>query len=519
SAILKKGVLENENQADMEKLQNIEAKLSEKEKIAIVEKSKELKAYQYQQEHQDLEVLPKITLNNVPKELSEYPLLHDTVGPFDLYSHTCFTNEILYVDLIFDLPFIKEEDLGYLQLFAQLLTEVGNQKYSYLEQLDHVQEHLGDLCCQFALYPNAFEQNLLSPTLQISTRCLYPKAKKAFSILQDLILKTHFNEKERIKELLGQIFVSLQNAINQNALGLASQLALSGYYDSTFIHEKWYGLEFYWFVKDLVENFESSFELLQEKMQYFSQNILNATTPHIVLACSEDMLKTLHTSNLFDFSLPRQKNQTRNIETYSGNYNKTIPLNQGRLISSDVFFTALGFKTASNADPLQPYFCIASALMENVFLHKAIRERGGAYGAGCRINASFGTGYFFTYRDPNLSSSLDAFHHAIDGIKKGNYITRELEDAKLINLQKLNMPIYPNQRALRSYGFMRKHKGLDLRLRFFEQIIEAGPDDIKKAIEILEQQVSEGVLCVFGSESAFEKQTDSLKTPLPLFNV
>ena len=45
--------------------------------------------------------------------------------------------------------------------------------------------------------------------------------------------------------------------------------------------------------------------------------------------------------------------------------------------------------------------------MSNDALHKEIREKGGAYGGGCR--SGDGVINFFSYRDPNLHKTLNAF--------------------------------------------------------------------------------------------------------------
>ena len=513
------GVLEKEKMDEKKRLEKIKSEMNEDQKNKIVEQSKTLKAFQYEQEHQDLEVLPKVTLADVPKKIIEYPLLHENIDHFNLYSHLNFTNEILYVDLVFDLPFIEEEDLPYLQLFSSLATQVGNTKRTYLEQLNQVQQDVGELDCHFSLYPNAFEQRLLSPTIQISTKCLYDKTPNAFSLLQDLILHTHFEEKERIRELISQMFVALQNSINRNALGLASQLTLSGFYDSTFINEKWYGLEFYWFIKELHENFDAQFETLQKKMHFLLLHLLQSATPHVVLSCDESMLKKLHETKLFGFSLPLKKSQNFSLKTYSGNYNKTVPLSQGRTIASDVFFTALGFETTCYADEMSPALCVLGSLLGNIHLHKEVRERGGAYGSGCKINPNFGTGYFFGYRDPNLSLTVKAFANAIDKAKRKNYTTQELVDAKLSFIQKLDVPIYPGQKAIHTYALMRQHKGIDVRSKFRQMVTVADTDQIEKAAIYLEAQMKKGVLCAFGSQNLFDKENPKLKTELPLFNI
>ena len=49
--------------------------------------------------------------------------------------------------------------------------------------------------------------------------------------------------------------------------------------------------------------------------------------------------------------------------------------------------------------------------MSNIVLHKEIREKGGAYGSGCKIGN--GVMNFYSYRDPNVEKTYNAYKLAI----------------------------------------------------------------------------------------------------------
>ena len=53
-------------------------------------------------------------------------------------------------------------------------------------------------------------------------------------------------------------------------------------------------------------------------------------------------------------------------------------------------------------------------------IHKLIREKGGAYGAGARLNQYAGALSFATYRDPNTVKSLENFRIALDQVAGGS---------------------------------------------------------------------------------------------------
>jgi Zn-dependent M16 (insulinase) family peptidase len=55
---------------------------------------------------------------------------------------------------------------------------------------------------------------------------------------------------------------------------------------------------------------------------------------------------------------------------------------------------------------------VMSELMTFNFLLPAIREKGGAYGTGCKLNES-GVINMYSFRDPNLNSTYENFEKVI----------------------------------------------------------------------------------------------------------
>ena len=111
------------------------------------------------------------------------------------------------------------------------------------------------------------------------------------------------------------------------------------------------------------------------------------------------------------------------------------------MIAAPVAFTALGMRTVSYRSPDSPLLSISTELMENLVLHKEIREKGGAYGSGATYSPSTGNFHFYSYRDPHLSRTLTAFQKALDKIGSKEFNERELEEAKLGVSSKCSMPL------------------------------------------------------------------------------
>jgi len=513
-------LLKKEAASERETLDKIQKKLSSKDKDEIIRAAQRLQSFQDEQEKESLECLPKIEIQDISRSPQDYPLLHEKIGPFEIYTHTCFTNEILYTDFVFNLPHIDEDDIFYLKLFTDIVTEVGNKKRDYIKQLEYVQANLGGLSCHLALSPNVFDSNLISPTLRLQAKSQYRHAHKLFEIIGDLICDTVFKETDRLEELITQELSSLKTHLVQNAMGYATTLSISGMNDATFLSQKCHGLDYLWFLKDLSENFEKRVQGLVKKLEDLKALVFANKVPHVVLSCSDHMLKKIHDEGLFDMRF-NEKTPPKQ-ELWKGGYSLTQPLSQGRLIPSGVFFTSKSLSIPSFADPITPDICLAAQLFENITLHKRIREQGGAYGGGCRVKTAVGAMTFFAYRDPHLASTLSAFDEAVQIVAQGEFSEEQLNEAKRAVIQGLDTPIYPHSRANAAYNDLREQKTFELKKSFRSGILDAKAEDIIQAVkQKIAPQMALGVAVAFGSNGLFDKENKALekehRSPLALF--
>jgi Zn-dependent M16 (insulinase) family peptidase len=83
--------------------------------------------------------------------------------------------------------------------------------------------------------------------------------------------------------------------------------------------------------------------------------------------------------------------------------------------------------------------------MSTHFLHREIREKGGAYGGGARYDPINGVFSFWSYRDPpsSLKNTLTTYDKALDWALKvdSNVSGQELDEAKLSIFKSIDAPI------------------------------------------------------------------------------
>ena len=440
-----------------EKLKNIQDSLTDAEVRKIVTQAKALAKSQEQEENFDL--LPKVALHDVAREGKEFSLIDEKIDEMTLFCHTCFTNEIVYTDLIFDLPYIAEEELPYLRLFSLFLPQVGCGGRDYKAHLDYLLEHTGGVSAFSDLALQAHDPSAMKPHFTIQAKALRRKVDKLFPLLSDMVKSADFTDENRLAELLMQHVSSLEAGIQHNSLRYAVNLAASALNVPGAIINKWYGLPYYWKMKKELENFAENPKELIAKLQALQNKCLGLKNAHLVLSCDEPTYKQLRQENFYGLPLVAKKSYT----PWKADYKVETIEAQGRISVSPVAFTVSLFPSVKYTDPASPLLQVASEIMENKTLHKRIREQGGAYGSGASLNSLMGYFYFYSYRDPHLASTLAAFEEAAKMIADGLFDEREIEEAKLGIFQELDSPIPPSSRAMTAYSRLRGGRTKELR--------------------------------------------------------
>ena len=198
----------------------------------------------------------------------------------------------------------------------------------------------------------------------------------------------------------------------------------------------------------------------------------------------------------------------------AGALRQCLPINgevsfAARAIQVDIPFTS----------PEHVALTLGSRMMGSCFLHREIRERGGAYGSG----ASFAGPAFLmhSYRDPEPLSSISTFEKVLPWLQGQNIhentsgdITpppppteRDLEEAKLSLFGDLDAPTSPMSKGLPAW------RGITPEVRDArrEQVFNITLDDVLSTAEtyLSEEKLKNADSCVVASElqrTAFEEQ-------------
>lgn len=497
--------------AEKAQLATIKAALNDTQKAGIINQAKALLARQAQID--DDSVLPKVTLADVSPTETLTPAKF--IKPFNqrpdgLYGYAAGTNGLVYQQLVCDLPRLEETLLPYLPLYTALLTEVGLGNKDYLD----VQRWQACVCGSINAYSSlrgcVDDTQKLNSFITLSGKALAHNHAALCELMQATFTEPRFDETNRLKELIAQMRASREQSVTGSGHGLAMQAATKGISPSARIAFELTGLEGIRKIKALDDALEtpSHMAALQSGLQEIHQKIM-AAPKRFVLVGEEQHLS--HYNHTFETFFTDNAVQSQPHVPFEPQFTPTT-VAEAWLTNSQVNFCAKAYPTVASDHPDAAALVVLGNVMRNGFLHRAVREQGGAYGGGASQDNNSGAFRFYSYRDPRLSETLNDFDQAIDWALNTKHSWQSIEEAILGVVSSLDKPDSPSGGAKRDFHALLNGRTPETRQRFRERLLATTEDDLKRVTQTyLANQ--KGNLCVITDKS---KKEDAVNLKLSI---
>jgi len=126
---------------------------------------------------------------------------------------------------------------------------------------------------------------------------------------------------------------------------------------------------------------------------------------------------------------------------------------------------------------------VLGGFLRNGYLHRTIREQGGAYGGGSSQDSGTATFRFFSYRDPRLSETFNDYRRSIDWMMNTSHATRALEEAVLGVISSLDKPTSPAGTATQAFYNELFGRDREQRARFRKNVLSVTIEELKSVTE------------------------------------
>ena len=484
---------------EKEKLASIASKWSKKEREELVELNRDLIEWQNTPDTPEQKAtLPALHLEDLKKTPSRY---NYEVSPFngdnEVIRHNVDTNGICYVSIL-----AKANDFTLDQhtRMAQLLTLFGQlrtENYDVLTLNREMKSILGSFdaaVVPMLSYKDGSQRNYVN----VSFSCLERNYEKAINLVEEIIYKTDFSDKEAIRNILKQNLIVLEQTFINSGHSLAVQRCMAYSSPTSVISEYMSGYEAYRFMKDLDENFD-------EKAEGYINEL-------------KDLYRKLFIKERYSVSVAGPKKEEIIdkiiIDAPSGTIGETAekkPLGhhrEGIVVPANISYAAKANYMRKEVENLGAMYVIANILSYD-YLWSNIRVKGGAYGCGFRCGF-VGNMSFYSYRDPDPKHSLMIYNETIEYLKNfvsgndnlENYIVGTTGDYDPYQSLKI---------SIRSAS-LEYLMGIDYetKQRVLDQILKTSKEDIGKTLPLFEKVNEEDNICIIGNKTAIEACKDSL---------
>lgn len=468
-------ISERRNLAERARLAMMKSSLDEKQTLQIVERAKALAERQVQED--DPEILPKVTLADVPADMriptGSETMINDQKAT--LYSQG--TNGIVYQHVVVKLPQMEDELLQLLPLYTNFIGELGSGGRDYL-QTQSLQAAVTGGIGTYTLQRGAVDdEQSVSGFLVVRGKALLRNTESLSQLMLDTLADVRFDEHSRIRELVSQSRASREQRITGSGHVLAMLAAASGMSPTARTSHEQNGLEGIRRLKALDDKLEnkSSIEELAERFASIHDILKSAPRQFMIVAEDENLQRCQN-------SLASTFGKAPQMDTFIDYSPASVREKSNQLwtTSTDVNFCSRAYPTVPGSHSDAAALAVLGPFLRNGYLHRAIRETGGAYGGGASHDSDSASFRFYSYRDPRLTETLKDFDDSIEWLQNSTHEPRELEESILSVVSGIDKPGSPAGEARSTFQAELFERTAEKRRAFRAAILGVTMEDLQR---------------------------------------
>ena len=488
------GLTTKKDQQLQKRLQSYKETLSQAEKQEIVDQTRALRAYQEEESSEEaLKTIPLLTREDMKKEATAYVNEVRQIDGTIFMFHDIFTNGIGYLNLLFDLKQVPERLFPYLGILKTVLMMVDTEHFSYGELPNEVNIHTGGIKAVVNTYTNANEMRKYRVMLEIRSRALYEKRDKALELMKEIILTSRFDDGKRLHEVIAEAKSRLQAAMTSAGHSTAALRALSYFSPTAAVSEEISGIPQYRLLEELDKNFEAKKEELISNLKELTVCIFRPENLLVDYTASKESWEGL------DEAVREFKSALITEPIEETGYTPVLTKrNEGFMTAGQVQFVCRAGNFIEKGLPYTGSLKVLKVMMGYDYLWNQVRVKGGAYGCMCSFYKN-GDGYFVSYRDPNLTKTIEVYEKAADYIKNAKLDERTVTQFIIGAISELDTPMTPATRGSYSLGGYLTGLSMERVQKEREELLATTGEELNGLYRYVQAFMEENCLCVVGN--------------------
>ncbi len=496
----KRGLGNEREEALAKELSDYKASLSDEEIKKLIEDTEHLKKYQEEpSSDEDLRKLPMLTRADMKKNAMPFSNIEDELLDVKVVRHDIESNGIDYISFLFDAGDFAQSELGYLGFFTNALGLVSTEKYSYTDLANATNIYTGGISTGTASHPDIKDRNNFVFKFEVKLKVLEKNLDKALELMEQMLLSSDFTDTKRLGELVAQIKARLQANLSSSGHLVAAMRSMSSFSRYALYQDELKGIAFYRSICRIEKELSESPKSVSDKLAAIAKKLFARNRMLISFTGNDEAYG----------------NAKPSLEKVIAEFNKMSAVgNQAEVhfnTAKEAFIDASQIQyVAKTGDFICEGYEYTGALrllriiLSYDYLWINVRVKGGAYGCMNTFLRS-GESYFVSYRDPNLSDTLDVYDRIPEYIKSFSPDERDMTKYIIGTFSALDTPMNPEAKGSRSLSAYLEGITYEQIQKERNEILNAQPEDIRRLADLVEAVLKKDSICVIGNENMIKE--------------
>lgn len=496
----KRGLGNEREEALAKELSDYKASLSDEEIKKLIEDTEHLKKYQEEpSSDEDLRKLPMLTRADMKKNAMPFSNIEDELLDVKVVRHDIESNGIDYISFLFDAGDFAQSELGYLGFFTNALGLVSTEKYSYTDLANATNIYTGGISTGTASHPDIKDRNNFVFKFEVKLKVLEKNLDKALELMEQMLLSSDFTDTKRLGELVAQIKARLQANLSSSGHLVAAMRSMSSFSRYALYQDELKGVAFYRSICRIEKELSESPKNVSDKLAAIAKKLF---------ARNRMLISFTGNNEAYGNAKPL-------LEKVIAGFNKMSAVgNQAEVhfnTAKEAFIDASQIQyVAKTGDFICEGYEYTGALrllriiLSYDYLWINVRVKGGAYGCMNTFLRS-GESYFVSYRDPNLSDTLDVYDRIPEYIKSFSPDERDMTKYIIGTFSALDTPMNPEAKGSRSLSAYLEGITYEQIQKERNEILNAQPEDIRRLADLVEAVLKKDSICVIGNENMIKE--------------
>lgn len=496
----KRGLGNEREEALAKELSDYKASLSDEEIKKLIEDTEHLKKYQEEpSSDEDLRKLPMLTRADMKKNAMPFSNIEDELLDVKVVRHDIESNGIDYISFLFDAGDFAQSELGYLGFFTNALGLVSTEKYSYTDLANATNIYTGGISTGTASHPDIKDRNNFVFKLEVKLKVLEKNLDKALELMEQMLLASDFTDTKRLGELVAQIKARLQANLSSSGHLVAAMRSMSSFSRYALYQDELKGVAFYRSICRIEKELSESPKSVSDKLAAIAKKLF---------ARNRMLISFTGNNEAYGNAKPSLEKVIAGFDKMSAIGNQAevhfntakeafIDASQIQYVAKTGDFICEGYEYTGALRLLR-------IILSYDYLWINVRVKGGAYGCMNTFLRS-GESYFVSYRDPNLSDTLDVYDKIPEYIKSFSPDERDMTKYIIGTFSALDTPMNPEAKGSRSLSAYLEGITYEQIQKERNEILNAQPEDIRRLADLVEAVLKKDSICVIGNENMIKE--------------